>query len=153
MYIALVLLQTVLLPLASGSIALAIHHGDPIATYGVWFLFWGVGTRLLVAGLVQIFRPGFTIQNILGAPNLGAAQVAQELGFANLSIGVGAIAAAFVGDWGIPAAVIGGLFLGLAGFRHLPKRHPNAKEAVATWTDLIVFAAMAVYVVHAIVAR
>lgn len=99
MYIALVLLQTVLLPIASGSIALAINHGDPITTYGVWFLFWGVGTRLLVAGLVQIFRPGFTIQNILGAPNAGATQVAQELGFANLSIGAGAIATAFFGDW------------------------------------------------------
>ncbi len=153
MYIVLVLLQTVVLPIASGSIALAITHGDPISTFGAWFLFWAVGTRLLVAGISQVIRPGFTVHNILGETNVGAAQIAQELGFANLSIGVGAIVAAFLGDWGIPAAIIGGLFLGLAGFRHLPKRHPNAKETVATWTDLLVFAVMAVYVVQAILVR
>jgi hypothetical protein len=150
MYIGLVLLQTLILPVASGSIALAVNHGDPISTYGTWFLFWGVGTRLLVAGLSQILRPGFTVQNILGEPNAGATQIAQELGFANLSIGVGAIAASFVPGWNIPVAIVGGLFFGLAGFRHLPKRHQNAKETVATCTDLLMFAAMAIYAVHAL---
>jgi hypothetical protein len=153
MYIALVLLQTLVLPLISGSISLAVGHGDPISTYGMWFLFWGVGTRLAVAGVSQVIRPGFTVENILGSSNPGAAQITQELGFANLSIGVVAIAASFVGDWGIPVAAIGGIFLGLAGFRHLPKRNPNIKEVVATWTDLLVFVAMAVYVIHAIVVR
>jgi hypothetical protein len=150
MYIFLVLLQTLVLPLASGTIQLAVAHGDPISTYGVWFLFWGVGTRLAVAGVSQIIRPSFTVQNILGAENAGAAQITQELGFANLAIGIGAIVATFVGGWGIPLALAGGLFLGLAGIRHLPKRHPNAKESVATWTDLLMLVVMAIYVVHAI---
>lgn len=35
-----------------------------------------------------MFRPQFTVQNILGASNDGAAQIAQELGFANLTFGV-----------------------------------------------------------------
>jgi hypothetical protein len=151
MYIILVLLQTLILPIASGSIQLAVTHGNIIESYGIWFLFWGVGTRLVGAGVSQVIRPGFTVQNILGAPNAGAAQIAQELGFANLAIGASAIAATFVPHWSVPLAIVGGLFLGLAGFRHLPKRHPNAKEAVATWTDLLVFVAMAVFAIYSIV--
>jgi hypothetical protein len=152
-YIILVLLQTVVLPIVSGSIQLAVTHIDPITAYGMWFLFWGIGTRLLVAGVSQVVRPAFTAVNILGSPNPGAEQIVQELGFANLAIGIGAIVAAFLGDWGVLVAGVGGLFLGLAGFRHLPKRHPNAKETVATWTDLLLFVLMVIYVIHALVAR
>jgi hypothetical protein len=150
-YIILVLAQTVVLPLVSGTIELLVGGGDPVLVYGRWFLFWGVGTRLLVAGVSQIFRPGFTVQNILGEPNAGATQIAQELGFANLSIGVGAIVAAFVPGWAVPVAIIGGLFLGLAGFRHVAKKHPNVKEIVATWTDILLFLAMAAYVLVSLV--
>ena len=94
-----------------------------------------MGTRLLVAGVSQVFRPQFTVQNILGAP------------FANLTFGVLGILGTFIPGWAVPAAIAGGLFLGLAGFRHLPKKHPNVKESVATWTDLLIFAVMATFVV------
>ena len=147
MYIALVLLQTLILPVISGIIELIVAPSDPVVVFGRWFLFWGVGTRLLVAGFSQVVRPQFTVQNILGSPNDGAAQIAQELGFANLSFGVLGIVGFFVAGWDVPAAIAGGLFLGLAGFRHLPKKHPNLKESVATWSDLLIFAVMAVLVV------
>ena len=147
MYILLVLAQTVVLPIISGIVELVIAPSDPILVFGRWFLFWGVGTRLLVAGASQVFRPQFTVQNILGAPNDGAAQIAQELGFANLTFGVLGILGTFIPGWAVPAAIAGGLFLGLAGFRHLPKKHPNVKESVATWTDLLIFAVMATFVV------
>jgi hypothetical protein len=150
MYIVLVLLQTVVLPLVSGIITIATTGSDPLLAFGVSFLFWGVGTRLLVAGVSQIVRPAFTVQNILGQENAGAAQIAQELGFANLSIGIVAIIAAFIPGWGVPAAIVGGLFLGFAGFRHVGKKNPNIKEIVATWTDILVFAAMAVFVIYSI---
>ena len=153
MYIVLVLAQTLVLPLVSGTIELLVAGGDPLLVYGRWFLFWGVGTRLLVAGISQTARPGFTIQNILGAPNPGADQIAQELGLANLAFGVAGVVCAFVPGWGPGAAIAGGLYLGLAGFRHLSKRHPNAKEIVATWTDLLVFVVMVVYVVASLVHR
>jgi hypothetical protein len=152
-YVILVLAQTVVLPIVSGVVELLVSGGDPVEVFGRWFLFWGVGTRLLVAGVSQILRPAFTVQNILGEPNAGAGQITQELGFANLAIGVGAIVAAFVSGWGIPLAIVGGLFLGLAGFRHIAKRNPNLKEIVATWTDILVFVAMAVYVIDSIVRR
>jgi hypothetical protein len=151
MYVILVLAQTVVLPVVSGAIELLISGGDPTEVFGRWFLFWGVGTRLLVAGVSQILRPAFTVQNILGEPNAGAGQIAQELGFANVAIGIGAIVAAFVPGWGVPVAIVGGLFLGLAGFRHIGKLHPNLKEIVATWTDVLVFVAMAVYVIASLV--
>jgi hypothetical protein len=150
MYFILVIGQTIVLPIVSGTIELLVAGGDPVLVYGKWFLFWGVGTRLLVAGISQAIRPGFTVQNILGSPNAGADQIAQELGFANIPIGAVAIAAAFVPGWAIPVAIIGGLFLGLAGFRHVAKRHPNAKESLATWTDILIFVVMAIFVVYSL---
>jgi hypothetical protein len=149
-YIVLVLLQTLVLPLITGTVEVATSHVDPVLAFGSAFLFWGVGTRLLVAGISQILRPEFTIQNILGEANAGASQIAQELGFANVSIGIAAVVGAIVPGWGVPVAIAGGLFLGLAGFRHVAKKNPGMKEIVATWTDILVFVAMAGYVIYSI---
>ena len=55
-YFVLVILQTVVLPIVSGVIELATVGGDPVLVFGKWWVFWGVGTRLLVAGIVPI-RP------------------------------------------------------------------------------------------------
>jgi hypothetical protein len=146
MYIALVVAQTVVLPAVSGAIELALQGGDPVLVFGRWFLFWGVGTRLFVAGISQIARPGFT-SGLLGIAGAGTNQLVQELGFSNVIVGAVAIlAAAFVPDWQVPAAIIGGTFLGLAGVRHVAKRGMERAELVATWTDLIVGAAMVIFV-------
>ncbi len=148
MYIALVLTQTLILPVASAIVELVAIGGDSIGVFGRWFLFWGVGTRLFVAGLSQIARPGFTTGAILGHEDEGAAQVVQELGFTNASVGlVAMIAATFAPEWTVPTAIIGGAFLGLAGLRHVTKRGLSRAELVATWTDLIVGAVMAIYVI------
>jgi hypothetical protein len=147
MYVLLVLFQTLILPVISGTIELLVAGGDPVIMYGRWFLFWGVGARLLIAGFSQAVRPGFTIQNILGASNPGANQIARELGFANISLGVGGLLGFFVPGWSIPVAIIGGLFLGIAGFAHIAKKHPNVKEIVATWTDLLIFVTMTIFVI------
>ena len=55
MYVVVVLLQKLVLPLVSGAIELAAEAGaGPILVFGRWFLFWGFGTRLLLAGVAQI---------------------------------------------------------------------------------------------------
>jgi hypothetical protein len=43
------------------------------------------------------------------------------------------------------------VFLLVVGIRHIPKQNKNAKEALATWTDLIVGAAVVVLAAHGLV--
>lgn len=99
MCVAVVLLLALVLPLASATLELATQGGDPVLVIGRWFLFWGVGARLLLAGLVQVARPGFAARDILGAGETGALHVVQELGFANIAMGTVAVIGAFVPDW------------------------------------------------------
>lgn len=147
MYAALVLLQTLVLPLVSGSIQLAVTGGNPLLVYGIWWAFWGVGTRLVVAGISQLANPGRTAQGILGIESKDAEQVVHELGFANLCLGAVALAVPLLPVWGVTLGAAGGLYLGLAGFRHVAKRGKDRDELVATWTDLLVFVAVLLGVV------
>jgi hypothetical protein len=139
MYVVLVLLQTLILPLVSSTIHLAVAGGNPLIVAGMWWAFWGVGTRLTVAGISQLVNPARTAKGILGIDDAGAEQVVHELGYANLSMGLIALIAPFVPGWGILGAVGGAIYLGLAGFRHVTKRGKNLDENIATWTDLLVF--------------
>lgn len=138
MYKTLVLLQTLVLPLASGSLQLAAHGGDPLVVFGLWMALWGVGTRLVVAGISQLLNPARTAQGILGIESSDANQVVHELGYANLSLGAVPLAVPFLPDWGIAVALSGALYLGLGGLRHVAKRGKDSDELVATWTDLLV---------------
>jgi arginine exporter protein ArgO len=154
-YVAIVLAQTLILPVVFGISALSGHdHAwlPIVATFGRWFLFWGVGTRLALAGIVQVVKPDFTTGAILGDAPSGAKLVARELGFANLAMGTGGIVGAFVGG-GLAAAITGGLYFGVAGVLHLGKRDMNVKEHVATWTDLLMLVAMTCYVIALILMR
>lgn len=44
--------------------------------------------------------------------------------------------------WALPAGLAGGIFLVIAGILRVPKKNKNSKEALATWTDLVVGAAV-----------
>jgi len=137
-YFVLVIAQTVVLPIVSGSIELAVNGGDPVLDFGKWWVFWGVGTRLLVSGVAQVSGRGPTTA-ILGAatPTVQEKQLTRELGTANLGMGIGGLLA-LVPGWALPAGIAGGVFLLIAGLMHLPKRGKNAQETLATWTDLLV---------------
>ncbi|VXC36138.1 hypothetical protein [Pseudoclavibacter sp. 8L] len=170
MYALLVILQTVVLPLIFGGVHLGVAGGNPAIVFGIWFAFWGVGIRLIVAGISQLTNPRRTTQTILGAAHgdsedapdddaergdtgtgtgastdtmtktgAATAQVVQELGLANLSLGVVALVSSLVPGWGLIGALPGAIYLGLAGLRHLAKRGKSLNELVATWTDLLVF--------------
>ncbi|MBF4550700.1 hypothetical protein [Pseudoclavibacter sp. VKM Ac-2888] len=183
MYALLVILQTVVLPLIFGGVHLGVAGGNPAIVFGIWFAFWGVGIRLIVAGISQLTNPRRTTQTILGAAHddsqdapdndndddddddddaavrdetgtatgtgaatdtmmktgAATAQVVQELGLANLSLGVVALVSSLVPGWGLIGALPGAIYLGLAGLRHLAKRGKSTNELVATWTDLLVF--------------
>lgn len=144
-----VILQTVVLPIVSGTIELAATGGNnPVEVYGRWWVFWGVGTRLLVAGIVQLVRPETTAE-ILGTkqPTESEQQVARELSTANLGMGLAGLLA-LNAAWAAPAGVAGGVFLLIAGLMHVRKKNKNAQETLATWTDLIVGVAALVFATY-----
>lgn len=150
-YFIVVLLQTVVLPIVSGVIELAVVGGDPVLVFGKWFVFWGVGTRLFLAGIVQVSGRASTAQ-ILGATATTGAerQLTAELGTANLAMGYAGLFA-LVPGWALPVGLAGGLFLLIAGLMHVAKKDKNAKETLATWTDLVVGLAVAVLAVYTLV--
>lgn len=138
MYAFIILLQTLILPLVSGAIHLLVAGGNPFLVFGIWWGFWGVGIRLGLAGVSQIMKPDRT-RRILGVEATDANQIVQELGYANLGMGVTALAIPFLPTWSVLLAVPGAIFLLLAGVRHIAKPGKGAAEQVATWTDLLVF--------------
>jgi hypothetical protein len=137
-YFILVIAQTIVLPIVSGSIELATSGGDPVLVFGAWWVFWGVGTRLAVAGLAQVSGKGPTAE-ILGstAASVQEKQLTRELGTANLAMGLAGLLA-LVRDWALPAGAAGGIFLLIAGALHVAKKGKGPQETLATWTDLLV---------------
>ena len=90
-----------------------------------------------------MFNPAFTAETIFDVREKAALTIVQELGFANLSIGLVAALSLVFRDWVAPAAVAGGLFYGLAGIKHLTKGERNATENIAMISDLFIFVALA----------
>lgn len=150
-YFVIVLLQTVVLPVVSALIELAVLGGDPVLVFGKWWVFWGVGTRLLLAGIVQVSGKSHTAE-ILGAtgPTGVERQLTAELGTANIAMGFAALFA-LVPGWALPVGLAGGLFLLIAGLMHAAKRGKNAQETLATWTDLVVGLAVVVLAVYTLI--
>jgi hypothetical protein len=46
-----------------------------------WFVFWGVGVRLLLAGVRQVIQPSFTAREIFHLASADAEVIVRELGF------------------------------------------------------------------------
>ena len=139
------------MPIVSGTIELATTGGNPVEIYGRWWVFWGVGTRLLVAGIVQLVRPETTAA-ILGSekPAASELQAARELSTANIGMGLAGLLA-LNPAWAAAAGTAGGVFLLIAGLMHIAKRNKNAQETLATWTDLIVGAVAVTLIAHTLV--
>jgi hypothetical protein len=87
----LVFLNIIILPVLSIIINLIINYQKNITekfyeVIGKWFIFWSLGIRLVIAGLMQLVNPAYT-NNLL---QLGLSDfiIIRELGLANLSIGL-----------------------------------------------------------------
>ena len=136
LYTAQVLLLLVVAPVVATAADTAMAGRSLLEAASFWFVFFG-GVRLLIAGLSQVVRPGFTVEEVLGQRrgNPGANYVVQELGFANIGLGLLGIIGPWLG-WAPAGALALGAFLLLAGVRHVAKTGKAAKEWVATVTDL-----------------
>ena len=142
------LLTTLVLPVVSIAVDYA-GSAEPDILYliGKWFVFWGVGIRLLLAGASQALKPSATSAGILGIKDPAAEKVVSELGYANLCMGLAASLSLLWPAWMLVAGMTGGLYLGLAGVKHVFNKERNAKENLAMATDFLVFAVVAVFVV------
>jgi hypothetical protein len=114
---------------------------------GKWFVFWSVGIRLFLAGLRQTFQPRFTAEQIFEIKGSEALPFIRELGLANLSMGFLGIISLLKPDFVLPAAIVGGLFYGLAGINHAIKRRWNFNRIIAMISDLYIFLVLAIYVI------
>lgn len=65
---------------------------------------------------------------------------------ANLAMGSLAILTVFDRQMVLPAAIVTGLFYGLAGIRHAWHGERNSRRATAMLTDLWIFLVLAAYV-------
>jgi hypothetical protein len=139
--IASVLVETFLFKSAAGIIFLI----------GKWFVFWAVGIRLFLAGLRQSIDPKFTAEQIFGIKSSEPLVIVQELGSANLSIGILGISTILNSIWIVPSAITGGLFYGFAGIRHLTTKKKSLLEDNAMISDLFVFIVLLIYLIGAIV--
>jgi hypothetical protein len=152
MYTLMVVLLMGIFPLASiviESVLLRSTSGLVFLT-GKWFVFWAVGLRLLLAGLRQAITPQYTAEEILGIKSKEPFILVQELGFANLSIGLLGLSTLLNSTWIMPAALVGGLFYGLTGLRHILTKVRNRLENIAMISDLFIFIVLLAYFVLAV---
>jgi uncharacterized membrane protein HdeD (DUF308 family) len=151
MYYAMIILLMGVLPVASIFIEHAIGNADWLGLVGRWVVFWASGVRLLIAGVRQIANPAFTAKDIFEIETPGAERIVIELGFANTAMGLLSIASIIRPDFVLPAAIVTGLYYGLAGGLHVRSAHRNARETWAMASDLWVFVILAAYVVASLI--
>ena len=148
MYFVVIALFMLILPAACIAAEYAWLHtsADLVALTGKWFAFWGVGMRLGLAGLRQAFNPAFTAQDIFEIEDARVHPIVRELGFANLALALLGLLALLPG-WTMPAAVAGGLFFALAGWKHTGAIERNLTRTVAMVSDIFIALVLAGYVV------
>ena len=153
MYLLTIIFLMFVLPAASILIEIFLFRSSAgvMPLIGKWFVFWAMGVRLFTAGLRQSIRPRFTAEAILGIKGAEQFILVQELGFANLSMGIFGMGTLLVGNWVFPAALVGCLFLSLAGIRHLFSKGRNLLENSAMLSNLVVACLLFVYMLWPLV--
>jgi hypothetical protein len=147
MYLVSVILLLFVLPAASVLIDLVWVGGtDLLLLIGKWFVFWAVGVRLFIAGVRQVVQPQFTSEGIFEIKDRAAFAIVREVGFGNLSMGTLGLASLAKSGFLMPAAIVGGLYYGLAGAGHLLRGGRNFAGQTAMISDLMMFVVLAVFV-------
>jgi hypothetical protein len=146
-YTLFVIAVMLVLPAGAAIVEMWRKKEHPLELIGKWFIFFGVGIRLLVASVVQMVNPGFTL-DMLGADN-ELLIVVRELGFANLLLACVALYSVHQREYRI-LGTGGALFMGFAGMLHVGKigSGMSPKEAVAMWSDLWICLVAIVYLAY-----
>jgi hypothetical protein len=149
-YFAIVILFMLICPAVCVlSESAASHH--TVSTYFLiakWYVFWAVGIRLFTAGVRQALQPRFTAGVIFGIQSAESHPIVREVGFGNLAIGALGICSLYRPGWIIPAAVVGGLYCGLAALGHVLRKGKNAMEQTAMISGAFAFLVLLLVVVR-----
>ena len=148
MYLASVVLLVFVLPAGcvAGEALWPGSSADVMQLVGKWFVFWAVGVRLFIAGLRQVAQPQFTAESIFEVKDSAAFPIVREVGFGNLAMGALGLLTLAKSGFLVPAAIVGGLYYGLAGAGHLVRGKRNFNEQAALISDLFIFVVLAVFV-------
>ncbi len=148
MYLLMLIALLLLLPVGSVIAESLLHpHAASVMTLvGKWLVFWAVGIRLLLAGIRQVIQPAFTASEIFGIEDDRSFAIVREVGFGNLSMGLLGVFSLFRPEWIVPAAIVGGLYYGLAGLGHVFSAQKSGKEYIAMLSDGFVFAVLLAFV-------
>jgi hypothetical protein len=147
MYAAVVLLTMLVLPALSMTIDHGLHPDlAVIGLLGRWFVFWGMGVRLGLAGARQLLQPAFTAREIFHATGEQTLIIVQELGVANLAAAVIGLLSLGIPTFVVPAAVYGIIFYGAASCRHVANRDRSTNENIAMASDLFIALIFAVVI-------
>jgi hypothetical protein len=154
MYLASIIALLLVLPVISILVELIAHTSTDLAfLVGKWFVFWAVGVRLFLAGVRQTMQPSFTAKTIFEIGDKDAEKIVVELGFANLAMGALGLLSLAQPAWIVPAAIVGGLYYGLAGIKHAMNSGRNANENFALYSDLAIFALLAIWLAFTLAGR
>jgi hypothetical protein len=146
MYIAVVALTMLVLPLLSIAVDHSLHpDASAVLLIGRWFVFWGVGVRLTLAGLRQFFQPSFTAREIFHTTGEEVLPIVRELGIANFSAAAVALLSLAAPSFVIPAAISAALLYGVAGVRHIAGRDRSRNENIAMSSDLFMALVLVVF--------
>ena len=104
-----------------------------------WFVFSGVGLRLLSAGLKQLINPSFTAKEIFKVNEENSFPIVREIGLANISFGFIGVLSFFLPQFRLAAATSGGLYFGLTGCLHLFNKRKSRDEVFAMISDYFIF--------------
>jgi len=149
MYIVLVILVMFVCPalFVVGATVTSHHAASVYFLIAKWYVFWAVGIRMFGAGVRQVLQPAFTAREIFGMQSAESYPIVREVGFGTLSMGTLAICSLFRPGWILPAALVGGLYYGLAGLLHVFRKDKNALELATTISDAFAFLVLLVVVV------
>jgi hypothetical protein len=139
-YPLMVALTMFVLPIGSICIEWGAGHAQLLWLIGKWFVFWGVGVRLLIAGFRQYFQPAFTSRHILGIETPDVFVLVRELGGANIAAGAVGLVSLALPSFVLPAAISAAIFYAVAGAEHVKSSHRGANENIAMVSDIFIAA-------------
>jgi hypothetical protein len=147
-YVFVVIAFALFFPAISTFIEWLINRNQSVsfASAGKWFIFYAVGFRLLIAGVMQIINPSFTARDIFHIQDTSAYPIVRELGFANLCFGLIGIISLFLPQWRIVSAFGSGLYYGIAALSHFIKKPVGPNERFALVSDIFIFLVLLIYV-------
>lgn len=115
---------------------------------GKWFIFWGVGVRLLLTGIKQVLNPKYTAEEILGIKEKESYLVIKELGFSNVCFGIGGVLSIINNHWLPIVGIIGGLYYAFAGILHIFNKKRKLNENIAMISDMGISFIILLYLVN-----